>query len=423
MPPTFGTLLRGPPVVGNFSTRMVGAERLLASLPGVRSASIEGDIDRPTEVRLLVEQDPPPSEILGAVRAALDGDHADFPLGALFHIQVESVGDGSPHLQSRINEAPVAASPATPENGSISLITHQVRDVSPGVIRVELTLGLAGQRFTGGASGKADSPGRNRVPALATLSALGSYIRFASKGAGPTLALESVSEFSLGASRVAVVVVTMSGHSAPLIASWPLTGPSGPAVVRATLEATARRVTRLSMGGDQPPMKATKPTDPGEPVQPVEPVEPVEPVKAVEPAGVSGSGGILRQQAESLLESAGPIASAHMVLDNIEGCRIHVLATAELSRPEVSRMVITLLEEGLGPQGQIGPDHRGPEPPFPRGVGARSPPYVADYARRCLGGGCVPPRSCGPPHRGQDGREAGGRRTYRGKRRLVRRTV
>ena len=325
--------------MGNSSTRMVEAERLLARLPGVLSASIEDDIGRAAEVRLLVEQDPPPSEILGAVRAALDGDHADFPLGALFHIQVESVGDGSPHLQSRINEDPVAASPATPENGFISLITHQVRDVSPGVIGVELTLGLAGKRFAGGASGKADSPGRNRVPALATLSALGSYIRFASKGSGPTLSLESVSEFSLGASRVAVVVVTMSGHSAPLIASWPLTGPSGPAVVRATLEATARRVTRLSMGGDQPPMKATKPTDPVEPVQPVEPVE---------PAGVSGSGGILRQQAESLLESAGPIASAHMVLDNIEGCRIHVLATAELSRPEVSRMVITLLEEGLG---------------------------------------------------------------------------
>ena len=101
-------------------------------------------------------------------------------------------------------------------------------------------------------------------------------------------------------------------------------------------------------------MKATKPTEPMEPVQPVEPVkavepvEPGEPVEPVEPAGVSGSGGILRQQAESLLESAGPIASAHMVLDNVEGCRIHVLATAELSRPEVSRMVITLLEEGLG---------------------------------------------------------------------------
>ena len=285
--------------MGNSSTRMVEAERLLARLPGVLSASIEDDIGRAAEVRLVVEQDPHPSEILGAARAALDRDAADFPLGALFHIQVESVGDGSPHLQSRRNEAPVAASPATPENGSISLITHQVRDVSPGVIRVELTLGLAGRRFAGGASGKADSPGRNRVPALATLSALGSYIRFASKGAGPTLALESVSEFSLGASRVAVVVVTMSGHSAPLIASWPLTGPSGPAVVRATLEATARRVTRLSMGGDRPPGEATGPTEPVEqvkpvePVQPVEPVEPVGPVKAVEPvepAGVSGSG-------------------------------------------------------------------------------------------------------------------------------------
>ena len=265
--------------MGNSSTRMVEAERLLARLPGVLSASIEDDIGRAAEVRLLVEQDPHPSEILGAARAALDRDAADFPLGALFHIQVESVGDGSPHLQSGRNEDPVAASPTTSENGSIRLIAHQVRDVSPGVIGVELTLGLAGKRFAGGASGKADSPGRNRVPALATLSALGSYVRFASKGSGPTLSLESVSEFSLGASRVAVVVVTMSGHSAPLIASWPLTGPSGPAVVRATLEATARRVTRLSMGGDQ----ATGPTEPVGPVDPMEPVKPVEPVKSVEP--------------------------------------------------------------------------------------------------------------------------------------------
>ena len=60
--------------MGNFSTRMVGAERLLAMLPGVRSACIDGDIDRATEVRLLVEEDPPASEILEAVRAALGRD-------------------------------------------------------------------------------------------------------------------------------------------------------------------------------------------------------------------------------------------------------------------------------------------------------------------------------------------------------------
>ena len=277
---------------------MVGAERLLSRLPGVRSASIEGDTDRATEVRLLVDEDPPVTEILDAARAALDRDGAEHPLGAFFHIQVASVGDESPYL---------------PEDGSIRLMTHQVRDVSPGVIGIELTLGLAGHRFSGGASGKADLPGRNRVPALATLSALGSYIRFASKGGGPTLALESVSEFSLDASRVAVVVVTMSGHAAPLIASWPLTGAPGPAVVRATLEATARRVTRLSTGKDRPPRQA-----------------------------------ILRQKAESLLESAGPIASACIAFDNVEGFQIHVLATAEITRSAVSRMVITLLEDGLG---------------------------------------------------------------------------
>ena len=182
MPPAFGTLLRGASGSGKFSTRMVGAERLLPRLPGVLSASIEGDIHRATEVRLLVEEDPPASEILEAVRAALDGNAAEFPLGAFFHIQVASVGDESPYLQSRIEEDPVASSPATPENGSPRLITYQVRDVSPGVIGVELTLGLVGHRFAGGTSGKANSPGTNRVPPLATLSALGSHIRFASRG-------------------------------------------------------------------------------------------------------------------------------------------------------------------------------------------------------------------------------------------------
>ena len=185
-----------------------------------------------------------------------------------------------------------------------------------------------GRRFAGGASGQADSAGRTRVPALATLSALGSYIRFASKGVGaPTLALESVSQFSLGGTRVAVVVLTMSGHGAPLIASWPLTGASGPAVVRATLEAAARRVTRLSAGEER---------------------RPGEEQELVELAEVAGTRGILRQKAESLLESASPVASARIVLDDVRGFRIHVLATAEMPIREVSRTVTTLLEEGLG---------------------------------------------------------------------------
>ena len=311
-----------------FSTWMRGAERRLEFLPGVLSASLEGDLDRAIEVSLRVEEDPPVSEILEAVRDALGGNADECPFGAFFRIQVESVGDESPYILDEIHEDPAVASRDTPESGGIRLITHQERYVSPGVLGVELTLGLLDRRFAGGASGQANSPGRDRVPALATLSALGSYIRFASEGVGgPTLALESVSEFSLGGFRVAVVVVTMSGHAAPLIASWPLTGASGPAVVRATLEAAARRVTRLSTGGDRPPQESTE---------------------WVEPAGVAGSGGVLRQQAESLLESTRVIASARIVLDNVEGFRIHVLAISEIPRSEVSRMVMTLLEENLG---------------------------------------------------------------------------
>ena len=233
-----------------------------------------------------------------------------------------------------MQEEPATASRDTPASGCIRLIAHQINDVGPGVVGVELTLGLGGRRFAGGASGKANSPGRDRLPALATLSALGAYIRFTSEGGGgPTLVLDTVSEFTLGGSRVAVVVVSISGHALPLIASWPLTGASGPAVVRATLAATARRVTRLSMGGDRSPWEATE---------------------LVELGGVADSGGILRQRAESLLESARAIASARIVLDEVEGLRIHVLATSEIPSEEVSRMVKTLLEEGLGVQVRLG---------------------------------------------------------------------
>ncbi len=242
---------------------MRGAERRLETLPGVLSASLEGDLDRAAEVRIRVEEAAPVSEILEAVRATLGGNGDECPFGAFLRIQVEPVGDESPFTQDGVREDAVVVSRDTPESGGIRLITHQVRDVSPGVMGVELTLGLLGRRFAGAASGKTNSPGRDRVPALATLSALGSYLRFASEEVGgPTLALESVSEFSLGGVRVAVVVVTMSGHTKPLIASWPLTGASGPAVVRATLEAAARRVTRLTAGGDRRPGGVTQRFEP-----------------------------------------------------------------------------------------------------------------------------------------------------------------
>ena len=321
---------------------MVGAERLLAMLPGVLSASIDDDIDGAAEVRLLVEDGPPVSEILDAVRAALDGDAAEFPLGAFFRVQIAAAGDAAPYAQSKMEEDRAAASSATPDDARLKLITHRLRDISPGVIGVDLTLGLAGDRFAGGASGQADSKGRSRVPALATLSALGAYVRFASEGGGPSLALESVSEFSLGASRVAVVVLTMSGHSAPLIASWPVTSAATPAVVRATLAAAARRVTRLSTAGDRAPRKVMEQAGPAEPTERFGGVGGAEPIGAVSPAGA------LREQVESLLESAGPIASARIVLDKVEGFRIHVLATSEISSLAVSRMVVTLLAEGLG---------------------------------------------------------------------------
>lgn len=173
---------------------MRGAERLQETLPGVLSASLEGDLERGTEVRLRVEEKPPVSEILEAARDALGGSAAECPPGVFFRVQVASRGVESPYSQDKMVEETAVASRDLPEGGGIRLITHQVRSMGAGVMGVELTLGLLGRRFAGGASGQANRPGSDRVPALATLSALGSYIRFASAGVGgPTLELEDVS--------------------------------------------------------------------------------------------------------------------------------------------------------------------------------------------------------------------------------------
>ena len=82
----------------NFSTWMPGTERLLETLPGVLSASLERDLAHATEVRLVVEEHPPVSETLEAVRAALEANADECPPGAFFRIRVKSVGDESPHV-------------------------------------------------------------------------------------------------------------------------------------------------------------------------------------------------------------------------------------------------------------------------------------------------------------------------------------
>ena len=110
--------------VEKFSTWMHGAERRLETLPGVLSASLEGDLDRATEVRLRVEEGPPVPEILEAVRDALGGGADECPLGAFFRIQVESVGDESPYILDEIQEDPAVASRDTPESDGIRLIAH-----------------------------------------------------------------------------------------------------------------------------------------------------------------------------------------------------------------------------------------------------------------------------------------------------------
>ena len=123
----------------NFSTWMRGAERLLETLPGVLSASLEGDLASATEVRLLVEEDPPLSETLEAVRSALQASDDVSALGAFFRIEVTSVRDREPQVREQPYDEPAATLRDRPESGGIRLIAHEVNDVSPGVVGVELT--------------------------------------------------------------------------------------------------------------------------------------------------------------------------------------------------------------------------------------------------------------------------------------------
>ena len=298
-----------------FSTWKRAIEPLLEKVPGVLSASLEGDVDGATEIRLLVDGDRRVPETLESARAALAEDASRYAEGACFRIQIASA-------QGQTTERGTFDAPAgdfRDERGRncLRLITHQVHEVSPGIIGVEVTLGLGDRRFAGAASGQATPRGRTRVLALATLRGLTSYVQSLSQGfIAPSFELESVSESSLNGSRVAVVVVTMAGHAAPLIASWPLLDASDTAVILSTLEAAARPISRWSIRR--------------------------------EPAGIAGLPSSFPQhEAESLLESVGAIVSACLVPDDASGFRIHVLATEEMPRGEVLQTVTTLLKKGF----------------------------------------------------------------------------
>jgi len=295
----------------------------------VLSASLEGDADGATEIRLLVDGNRRVPETLESARAALGEDASGYAEGVCFRIQIASAQD--PTTEPVTFAAPVGHFRDERGRSRLRLITHQVRQVSPGIMGVEVTLGLGDRRFAGAASGQANPRGRTRVLALATLRALVSYVQSLSQGfIAPSFELESVSESSLNGSRVAVVVVTMVGHAAPLIASWPLLDASDTAVILATLEAAARPLSRWSIRRNRPRKGAGQ----GEEIR--------------EPARIAGlPQDFPRYEAESRLESVGAIVSACLVSDDARGFRIHLLATEEMSRGEVSRTVTTLLQEGF----------------------------------------------------------------------------
>jgi hypothetical protein len=123
-----------------------------------------------------------------------------------------------------------------------------------GEFRVEAKIACEGRTFSGTATGSAALPDRLKIPALATLRALGACLQSSYTGAAqPSLVLDDVSDVAVGDFPVAVVMITASEKvgSTPVVAACPLVGMSDLAIILATLQATTRIVTHWLSGADR----------------------------------------------------------------------------------------------------------------------------------------------------------------------------
>lgn len=223
------------------------AELLLESVPGVISATIEGEQHSVSEVRVWYEPTWPVGQVIDAVRECLSKEANASLTAARFHAVV-----AEPDRRAQ-RRALLGRVPTTPDErgGSLDaplrLLGHKVEEVRHGVVGAEVWIEWQGRTFSGAAIGPSAPPGNLRTPALATLRALHSCLQILYNGpVHPGLVLESVVQIMVENSPIVVVTLTASEHARPhtLTSAWAVQGASGLAVILATLHATSRTVTR-----------------------------------------------------------------------------------------------------------------------------------------------------------------------------------
>ena len=230
------------------------AQRLLESVPGAVSATIEGTQHSVSGVRVWYEPAWPVGQVMEAVQRCLTQEAKARLTATRFHAVVA-------HPDRRIERRPrpavaprSSADLGTSSKAPLRLIGHQIDEVQEGVVGVQVWVEWEGRTFSGAAVGPDVPPGSVRTPALATLRALHSCFQILYKGpTQPGLALESALRVTVQGSPVAVVSLTASENARPrsLTSAWPEEDDPCLAMILATLTAASRTVTRW-LGGDRP---------------------------------------------------------------------------------------------------------------------------------------------------------------------------
>ena len=167
--------------VTNASLWPRSAERLLKVLPGVVSATLEGQQDSVTAVWVRYAPIRPVGEILESVRECLVTDAHARVTNPRFHAVLTRSGEEAdrplPHLRALRTDD----DSRTSSDASIRLVSHRVGEVRPGIVGVEVRIAWQDRTFReaidGRRTGSDTEADHLLLPASATLDAVGELLR------------------------------------------------------------------------------------------------------------------------------------------------------------------------------------------------------------------------------------------------------
>lgn len=220
--------------------------RLIHQVPGIVSVAMEGPHWAISEIRVWYEPTWPVGEVVQKVRACLAGAPARLAVARVRAVVAEPERRARPRARPEGN-ALGSVGLANSHGAGLKLIAHEVKQVGPGVVGVEVWIDIHGRIFSGAATGPDNPPGSLQTPALAALRAVHAGIQVLYPGARlPGLALDRAVEIVVGPNPVAIVTLTASENAQArfLTAAWADEGDMHLAVIFALLQASSRTVTR-----------------------------------------------------------------------------------------------------------------------------------------------------------------------------------